>query len=406
MQHHQATVLTVVLIVISLIGVLSTYVGTSTASEVAASTPSGPVLWSCDFESGSMQSAGTGCFNVPNPSTQDVCPNSNNPGVVESSTVYSGNYAGYYASGGNANPNLPCRSYWNAEFGGGSPRFPAITTDDFYVDGWFYVPSATISGWVSFITLAWASSGQPDLTIDSIPTSPHGQSLYIHDVEWTTSGSTYYYQTNPITWPFDTWFNIGFAVHLVPAPGISTYQVYQNGVEIIDASLTIQSSYTRIPNLHHIHFGLYMGPFDGTQNAYWSVYNDDLVLEDLSGTGSGTGGSGTVTVTSTVTGTVTRTVTSLSTLRNTRTTTIVSISDSTRRTTTSRSISTTTRTVSRTTTQLTTSTVTTTSVSSSLGLATVLVLLLTMLTTWGIKGRMRREKHSFSSAPREAHLLL
>ena len=382
MQHHQATVLTVVLIVISLIGVLSTYVGPSTASEVAASTPSGRVLWSCDFESGSMQSAGTGCFNVPNPSTQDVCPNSNNPGVVESSTVYSGNYAGYYASGGNANPNLPCRSYWNAEFGGGSPRFPAITTDDFYVDGWFYVPSATISGWVSFITLAWASLGQPDLTVDSIPTSPHGQSLYIHDVEWTTSGSTYYYQTNPITWPFDTWFNIGFAVHLVPAPGISTYQVYQNGVEIIDASLTIQSSYTRIPNLHHIHFGLYMGPFDGTQNAFWSVYNDDLVLEDLSGTG---GASRTATFTSTVTGTVTRTVTSLSTLRSTRTTTIISTSDSTRRTTTSRSISTTTRTVSRTTTQLTTSTVTTTSVSSSLGLASVLALLLAVLTAWSIQ---------------------
>ena len=248
--------------------------------------PSGPVLWSCNFESGTMQGSGTSCFNVANPSSQNVCSNSNNPGVVESTNVYDGTYAGYYSSDGSASGN--CRSYWNVVFGGGTPAMPAITTQHYIVDGWFYVPSsASQTSWSSFITLSWCNCGQPDLTVDTNPAAPSGRVLYIHDVELEAVGQSNYYRQatgSAITWPLDTWFNIALEVNLVPSTvGSSTINLYQNGQEIIHQVETIDPSYNPVPNLQHMHFGLYIGTYNGAYNAQYSVYNDDLALEDLSG---------------------------------------------------------------------------------------------------------------------------
>lgn len=362
LQYHRRVVLTMMLITISFIGLSNSRpvagkgIVTATGSEavpLAGAPPSGPVLWSCDFESGSMQSTGTDCFNVPNPSTQDVCPNSNNPGVVESSIVHSGKYAGYYASDGTV-LSAVCRSYWNVQFGAlGTPVLPAVTTDDFYIEAWVYVPSVNLTSWVSFMTVSFGSSGTPTINVDSDVAISSGRSLYVADHGFTNAaGSVYFRQSNPIPWPFDAWFKIGLELHLRSSDEPSTYTLYQNNVPVLSVTTNFDPSYAFLPNLDHMHFGLYMD----AANSHFSVYNDDLLLMDLSGANSTTMISGAITP-STMTSTVTQAVTSLATMETTMTAT---------------------------------PTVTTTLVPSSLGLALIAVLLLAGATVWGLKKSKRR----------------
>ena len=309
-----------------------------------------------------MESNGTDCFNSPNPANLDVCPNSNNPGVVESSIVHSGKYAGYYYSNG-TEPGALCRSYWNVQFGPeGKPVLPAVRTNDFYVDEWVYVPSVNLTSWVSFMTISFDPSGIPTINVDSDVALSSGRSIYIADHGFTNAGgSVYFRQPNPVTWPFDTWFKIGLELHLRPSGEPSRYTLYQNDIPVVSVTTNFDSSYAALQNLDHMHFGLYM---DGANN-YFSIYNDDLVLEDLSASANSTtpiipstspGGSNTTTIPTLVSSTVTQTVTSLST---------------------------------STTMMTATPAVFATSVPGSLGIALLVVLLLAGATIWGLKRQKR-----------------
>lgn len=234
-------------------------------------TPSGTSIWSADYESGKHETYFTG------PNTDDVKPG-NSPGQVVTTRAHSGIYSGYYTVRSNTG-NGSARCYWVKDFRFDSSgkfnvsNIPA--THDFKISGWFYVPSVTLIGWVSFITLhfeGWDAA----VTIDS------GKNKYAYI--WTPNGIFSHSQAGQTAqqWPFDSWFKLEVEIHYRPANQLSTIILREDDIQIarLDAYATTPQAPKRI---YDIHFGVYIG---STQPSF-AIYNDDLELTDLTGTSIG-----------------------------------------------------------------------------------------------------------------------
>jgi len=256
------------------------------------------VLWSCDFESGTQQGTGTyptSCFDWAN--IADVPVVGNNPGEVLSTLTHSGKYAGYYYyTSPNAGSDGVTRDFWSIDWTGNQP-----TTLDFTVDGWFYVPSVTITSWVSFISIHF--NGYSTISVDYNP-AVYGSNRFLYLYNQMTPDWGFQASGKEVQFPFDRWFKLAVEVHYkLPNTQPSEFILYQDDVKIIDQVEAVR--YNTPTNLLALHFGVYN---DNGQKQF-AIYNDDLSLTDLSG--------GTTTTTSTSTTSTTSTGTSTSTTRTT-----------------------------------------------------------------------------------------
>ena len=93
------------------------------------------------------------------------------------------------------------------------------------------------------------------------------------------------YQSSPVDWPFNQWFEVSLVGYLHPG-STSTFTVYQNGVQIITWSGVLpdegeigthHQSPTTFDALSNIHLGLYAGPDQGN----YAIYNDDVAVYNL-----------------------------------------------------------------------------------------------------------------------------
>jgi hypothetical protein len=224
----------------------------------------GTLLWSCDFESGSHNPAPytSYCFSTPN--DQAIAPG-NNPGEVVTSLVHSGKYAGYYYITSNPTAGW-VRDYWNMYWN------TQPTTHDLLAVAWVYVPTQTMTGPVSFITIGF--DGYTPITVDiDRQTLPH-MYLKLWNSIFTDADA---YQLNPkVEFPFDKWVKLALEIHYRPAAEASNLILYQDDVKIIDFQTHALAAQPK--NLLAIHFGLYVGNGQGA----FKVYNDDLSLYDIS----------------------------------------------------------------------------------------------------------------------------
>lgn len=143
---------------------------------------------------------------------------------------------------------------------------PIPTTKDFYVQARVYVPSVTLSDWVSFITIVLDNN--KGITIDS----DRHYTLQICDTAFTGGLDT---QPSPVPYPLNAWFKIGVEIHYRPATDISTIILSQDDQAII--TLSKHALDAQPGNILDVHFGLYTG----AQQPKFAVYNDNLALYDL-----------------------------------------------------------------------------------------------------------------------------
>ncbi len=208
---------------------------------VTAST----LVWSATFESGSW-------YTYFDAGMQTSC------GAVNSIShrlSFIGKYAGYYYHfGGKCSENI--RAYPHEEL--------QTTLTKFRLQVMVYVPSVTLLDWVSFMTMHLTDG--TFITIDST-----GQVLHMWDGA-LQEGSRTIQQLNPISWPFNRWFNLTVVANLKPGADNSHIVLYQNSVKVID-----YTGYAGNGSLRLMHFGLYTGSTQATFN----VYNDEIRLWQL-----------------------------------------------------------------------------------------------------------------------------
>lgn len=214
------------------------------------------LFWACNFESGNHAA----CFNVPN--GQNIAPG-NSPGEIVTNLVHSGMYASYYYITSNPTGGW-VRDYWSIDWAGRQP-----TTHDFIVEAWIYVPTQTIIGTASFITIGF--DGYNSITIDLDSRSLPKRYLMIWNAIFT---DTYGYQTinSKVELPFDKWVKLEVEVHYRPSIEMSNVILYQDNVKIVDFTTHARDAQPR--HLLNMHFGLYVG----AEVQTFSVYNDDLAL--------------------------------------------------------------------------------------------------------------------------------
>lgn len=220
-------------------------------------------IWSTGYESGSHSG-----FTGPN--GVEMC--GNNPGEI-STFSHTGNYSGYYyftdptVRGQVLTPGQ-CRSYYAIE----PWKDNSLTTRDYYIELWVYVPSVTLSSssgaWVSFITIEYQDWSYA-LTVNS----GNDRQLFL-DLHTGFTDSKGYQTRGGVQWPFDKWFKIGLEVHYRPASEVSTIILYQD-----DQRLVRLDTHARDPqplNVWMLHFGIYTG---GQQR--FAAYNDEIAFYDL-----------------------------------------------------------------------------------------------------------------------------
>ena len=213
------------------------------SSQVIAQTSSQVTVWAADFETGDNSQ-----FNGV---VRDTCQN----GVigVTPTIVHSGQYAGYYYGGPSQVAGSSCREYVTA--------VASVPLTSYYWSGWFYVPTYTPVGWVSFATLGTDTTGHA-ITLDG---SVHQTiSVYLANL-----GGTY---NTGQAFPLNQWFQLSVLAHSVDSPN-GDVTVYLNGAPIFYQAGTIQGG-----AMQYMHFGVYKGDTQPT----WTVIEDDLILETTS----------------------------------------------------------------------------------------------------------------------------
>ena len=232
-------------------------------SAVFAPPPSGKLVWSWDFESGTQWDdsgplPGVGCGN--------------NPGQVVTTQAHSGTRSGYYTIP--SSHQSTCGSWPSLDFVdySGTPKSTIPTVREFKYELWVYIPYTTFNGWIvlgnvfydNWSPIAWVNTDLPE------------RKLFMSDYLFTGQDTYTYQKGTGIQWPFDKWFKIGLEIHLKPSNEISSMILYQDNVEI--ARREVHSIYTAatLPKLWGFHWGLYCG---GT--GPFTIYNDDLAIYDL-----------------------------------------------------------------------------------------------------------------------------
>jgi len=209
------------------------------------SASSSQLVWVASFKGGNWASY----FNA---GFQTSC----NATISTSNKVhYADPYSGYYSHTGPV-CDQPVRAYPHEQV------TPTLT--DYAIMVWVYVPSVTLTDWVSFVTMHM--SDETFITVDSTQ-----QVLHL----WNNAlplNARVIPQQNPIQWSFNTWFNIRVEAHLKPGTVNSQVTVYQNNMKIINFV-----GNTGNGSLWYMHFGLYTGPKQTT----FSVYNDNIQLWQL-----------------------------------------------------------------------------------------------------------------------------
>ena len=230
-------------------------------SDAPAQPPTGALVWSANFDTGDFTQWNYCCDSVGGGMTN-----------ISSHLAHTGVYSEYA---------------WNPGDTGSLKRaYPAETfspgISDFLVNMWIYVPRdyngvpVSITDWVSFLSL-WINPGYwqyaAPITIDG------GQQLQM-DLEMFTT-PVYVYQTNPINWPYNQWFELSVSGVLDPG-GTSYITVYQNNATIMSwegvlpdtGTGTLGTGPVTYSGLTQIHAGLYIGP----AQSYFSIYNADFTV--------------------------------------------------------------------------------------------------------------------------------
>ena len=250
---------------------------TTSTTTTASTTSAGNLIWSSDFATGDFSQWNGGGIDLEGGALA----------TVTSSLAYNGTYSGYYYYLGSPN-DLTKRAYPGNTWDPSGPP-------DFRIDMWIYVPSQVqgdavqFTDWVSFMSV-WINPGYwqyaPPITVDTTDSRQVTltvQPLLANCPDWSCTGV---FQTNPITWPLNQWWELSLQCVLNPG-GNSVLTVYQNGVRIISwtgvlpdtGTGTLGSGPVTYNGLSDIHMGLYAGPMQGT----FAIYNDDVVVYNLGG---------------------------------------------------------------------------------------------------------------------------
>jgi hypothetical protein len=259
--------------------------------------PGGTVFWYADYSTGDQSQFSTNPVSAYPIGGSEIMNTCNGIVAVSSSPAYGGAYggithngepyAGYYsantaedtsaaASDGNAchvDPDM-----WSI----GGKQWTSV-----YDEAWFYVPtqplSTSCSGtgcWVSFD--GWCDESCLGGGVASAPVATKNlvQSS-------TVTGQLPQNVGAAVQWPLNQWFQISILALSMGTPQ-ATFAVYYNGNMIME-----YQSQAYGDGAFAIHWGAYTSPSQQT----WTIYNADLLLEDMTGltslpatvpTGSGT----------------------------------------------------------------------------------------------------------------------
>lgn len=216
-------------------------------------------VWSANFETGDNSQFNGGAVKTCVDGTISV---SN----LSHAGIYSGAYSG-------RNPLVAvddsCREYKNENLAV-APYQSFQPIHDFYFEMYVYVPTTTLTDWISFATLG--SGDMKPLTINAYPNGEIFLTVSGHPGRAGSIDITQNLGQPVVKIPFGQWFSLSMTAHNVDS-NTADLSVSENGVPIIHYVSTGLSA-----PLAYTHFGLFIGQ---AQKQSVRVLNDDILIQKI-----------------------------------------------------------------------------------------------------------------------------